>query len=316
MAILFGVMVGFALGLTGSGGGIFAVPLLVYGLQVAPREAIGVSQAAVGATALLGMLPRLWQRTVELPTGAIMALSGMVGAPVGSQLAKHIPEDLLLLLFSGVMLVIAVQMWQKSMKTPVSNRADTQNTAAAGGIWCARNADGQLAVTFSCVALLGTLGIGTGLLSGMFGVGGGFVIIPALVLISGMGIHHAVGTSLMVISLISFSALSGYLWGGGKLSLQLTLLFILGGFVGMQVGSRLSRNLSGPTLQRVFAVAILLVAAFVIFKSTWSTSTSHRPASTAQSSLGTATAAIGIRALTAGATSRFRIQSKGAELCY
>ncbi len=99
LAVLFGCVVGFALGLTGGGGGVFAVPLLVYGLAVAPREAVGISLAAVGGTALAGVTPRLWQGEVELRTGLLFAVAGMIGAPVGSYISTLFPETLLLVMF-------------------------------------------------------------------------------------------------------------------------------------------------------------------------------------------------------------------------
>ena len=94
LAICFGCIVGLALGLTGGGGGIFAVPLLVYGLSLPPREAVGISLAAVGGTALFGVVPRLLRHQVELRTGLLFAVAGMVGAPIGSYASKLIPEDI------------------------------------------------------------------------------------------------------------------------------------------------------------------------------------------------------------------------------
>ena len=111
------------------------------------------------------------------------------------------------------------------------------------------------------------MGLLTGVLSGMFGVGGGFVIVPALVLISGMAIHYAVATSLMVIVLVSISGVGSYLWGGGHLSWDIAAWFLVGGFIGIRFGTALSRRLSGARLQRVFSVAVVLVAIFVVARS-------------------------------------------------
>ena len=107
----------------------------------------------------------------------------------------------------------------------------------------------------------------TGILSGMFGVGGGFIIVPALVLFSGMGIHRAVATSLLVIFLVSVSGVSSYLASGNEISISTTLQFLVGGFVGMFVGGWMAKRLQGPTLQRLFAGGVVLVAAFVITRS-------------------------------------------------
>ena len=111
------------------------------------------------------------------------------------------------------------------------------------------------------------VGLLTGVLSGMFGVGGGFVIVPALVLFSGMEIHRAVGTSLLVIFLISISGVTSYLVAGRELSVETTLQFLMGGLVGIWLGGIVAKRLKGPTLQKVFAIAVVLVAVFVIVKS-------------------------------------------------
>ena len=114
LAILFGCVVGFALGLTGGGGGIFAVPLLVYGLAVAPREAVGISLASVGGTALFGAVPRMVRGEVELRTGLLFAVAGMLGAPIGSYLSTLVPENVLLVMFAVLMFVVAQRMWSKA----------------------------------------------------------------------------------------------------------------------------------------------------------------------------------------------------------
>ncbi|XZE54636.1 sulfite exporter TauE/SafE family protein [Planctomycetaceae bacterium SH139] len=277
LAILFGILVGFALGLTGGGGGIFAVPLLVYGLAVAPREAVGISLAAVGGTALFGAVPRMVRGQVELRTGLLFAVAGMLGAPVGSYLATLIPENLLLVLFAVLMFVVAQRMWAKTSKPvppsdepasdePASDEPANRQAAADRGA-CQRDADGTLRLTSKCARLLATVGLLTGILSGLFGVGGGFVIVPALVLFSGMEIHRAVGTSLFVIVLISISGVTSHVLAGNALSLETTLQFMLGGFAGMWLGGIVAKRLRGPTLQKTFAIAVVVVAMFVITKS-------------------------------------------------
>ena len=118
-----------------------------------------------------------------------------------------------------------------------------------------------------CAVLLLFVGVLTGVLSGVFGVGGGFVIVPALVLFSGMSIHRAVGTSLLVISLVSMSGIAAQIWAGRTIPLEMTGLFILGGITGLFLGQQIGRRMRGPVLQKVFAIAILAVAAFVIIQS-------------------------------------------------
>lgn len=270
-AILFGCVIGFALGLTGGGGGVFAVPLLVYGLGLPPREAIGISLAAVGGTALIGVVPRFRRGEVEWRTGLLFAIAGMFGAPLGAWIARQIPEPALLLLFGVLMLVVAWRMWAKARNPNLpSGVCVTETLPDRDRSACQRDADGQLRLTSRCARLLAAVGVLTGILSGMFGVGGGFVIVPALVLFSGMMIHQAVGTSLLAIFLISLSGVVSYLLGGGSLSVETTLLFLLGGVVGMSLGGLVAKRLSGPMLQKVFAAAVVSVALFVILKSTLS----------------------------------------------
>jgi uncharacterized membrane protein YfcA len=134
------------------------------------------------------------------------------------------------------------------------------------GPTCQRDASGALILNSRCAVLLLIVGMSTGMLSGLFGVGGGFVIVPALVLFSGMSIHRAVGTSLMVIALVSVSGVAAQAWSGQVIDPVVTSLFVAGGIAGLFAGQRIGRHLSGPTLQKVFVVAILAVATFVIVR--------------------------------------------------
>ncbi len=268
LSVLFGGIVGFSLGLTGGGGAIFAVPLLVYGLAVAPREAVGISLASVGVTSFVGFLGRWRTRQVELRTGLVFAVAGMLGAPVGSWLTGLIPEAVLLTLFAILMLIVALRMWSKAAATASGGLPNACSTEAADvdGPACRRDINGNLLLTSRCAWLLMGVGVATGVLSGLFGVGGGFVIVPALVLFSGMAIHRAVGTSLLVITLVSISGVASHLFVGRTISVETTALFVVGGVTGMLLGNLAGRRLSGPALQKVFAVAIVAVAFFVIVR--------------------------------------------------
>lgn len=265
LSLIFGAVVGLSLGLTGGGGAIFAVPLLVYGLEVPSRDAVGISLAAVGTTSLAGFLHRWKLGEVEIRTGLLFAAAGMLGAPIGTWVAGRLPEAVLLLSFAGLMLIIAARLWQQASRRPPDAQAcpfpETQD-----GPTCQRDAAGVLNLTSRCAVLLGIVGVLTGVLSGLFGVGGGFVIVPALVLFSGMSIHRAVGTSLLVIALVSVSGVASQLWAGRAIPPLVTALFVAGGIGGLFAGQQIGRRLSGPALQKVFAVAIVAVAAFVIVR--------------------------------------------------
>jgi uncharacterized membrane protein YfcA len=263
--LIFGLFIGLSLGLTGGGGAIFAVPLLVYGLSVPAREAVAVSLAAVGATSLAGFLHRWKLGEVELRTGLLFATAGMIGAPIGSGLASLLSDTVLLLGFGGLMIVVSVRLWQQAARAQ-RNPETCPPVKDQDGPTCQRDAHGKLILNSRCAILLLLVGIATGVLSGLFGVGGGFVIVPALVLFSGMSMHRAVGTSLMVISLVSVSGLTAQVVTGVSIPMKLTGLFVLGGIGGVFAGQQIGRRLSTQVLQRVFAVAILAVAAFVIVR--------------------------------------------------
>ena len=270
LTLIFGLFVGLSLGLTGGGGSILAVPLLVYGLHVTPKEAVGVSLAAVGATALAGAVQRVWRGEVEVATGLMFAAAGMVGAPAGVWLGRRLPEPLLLMSFAALMLWVAARMWLKATRRPelaaVVRSATEPSPVPSHGPACSRDPQGKLRWTSRCARVLAAIGVVTGILSGLFGVGGGFVIVPALVLFSGMGIHRAVATSLLVIALVSAAALASYLAAGQRLDAGVTGLFVAGGVAGLAAGTWVGRALSPVRLQKVFAVVIVAVAALVIVR--------------------------------------------------
>jgi uncharacterized membrane protein YfcA len=214
-------------------------------------------------TSAVGFLGRWRTGQVEIVTGVMFAVAGMIGAPMGSWLSFQIPESLLLTLFALLMFVVAFRMWRKSDSLSAQVICTTEDVE---GPTCRRDVAGNLLLTSPCAVLLGMVGVLTGVLSGLFGVGGGFVIVPALVLFSGMAIHRAVGTSLLVITLISASGVAAHLLAGRDIPIELTAYFVVGGIWGMFAGIWGSRYLSGPALQKVFAVAIVAVAIFVIVR--------------------------------------------------
>jgi len=258
-----GAFVGLSLGLTGGGGAIFAVPILVYGLGVPPGEAVGISLLTVGTTAFVGFVQRARRGMVEFPTGLLFALAGMIGAPIGSGLANYIPESILLTIFAGLMVLIAVRMWLKANEKSASLPIIMDDNA---GPTCRRDPEGRLRLTSQCALLLSVVGLSTGVLTGLFGVGGGFIIVPALVSFACMGMQRAIGTSLLIITLVSISGTTSHVIAEKALSLHTASLFISGSLVGLFIGSWLARRMAGPTLQRVFSISIILLATYVILQ--------------------------------------------------
>lgn len=272
LSILSGLLVGISLGLTGGGGAVFAVPLLVYGQGLSPRAAVAVSLFSVGVTALAGFLSRLRRGDVELRPGLLFAAAGVIGAPLGSAIAARIPEFLLMLMMGILMLMIAIRMWRaRSVEPRVPG--DTADCAEAAdcsvqlpAAACRRDNFGQLLLTTRCARLLLTVGLGAGVLSGLFGVGGGFLIVPALVEFSEMPLRRAVGTSLLVIFLVSLSGIAARLMNGQLPEAGAVGFFLPGSLAGLWIGQSASRKLPQRTLQRVFSVAILVVALVMIVK--------------------------------------------------
>ena len=173
------------------------------------------------------------------------------------------------LLFACLMLIVAARLWQQA-SLAINEHPPSVACEDVDGPTCRRDARGMLLLNSRCAVLLVMVGIGAGILSGLFGVGGGFVIVPALVLFSGMSMHLAVGTSLVVITLVSLSGVASHLLQGRAIDVAITSMFIMGGLAGLAVGQQVAGKLSGPTLQKTFAIAILAVAVFVIAQSLYS----------------------------------------------
>jgi uncharacterized membrane protein YfcA len=263
-AIVAGGLVGLSLGLTGGGGAIFAVPLLVYWIGVDPQTAVSISLVTVAVTAFVGAIERWRYGQVELPTGLLFATAGMIAAPLGSWLGTLVPPPVLLVAFAGLMLVIAARMWLKARDT--SERVSPAAVDAGSGPACRRDPEGKLRMTSRCATVLTAVGLSVGILSGLFGVGGGFLSVPALVTFASMGVPRAVGTSLLVMTLVGAAAVASQIAAGRAIPPDIALGFVAGSIPGLFAGSFVGRRLTGPLLARIFAVAIVCVAFFVITK--------------------------------------------------
>ena len=219
--LIYGLLVGISLGLTGGGGSIFAVPLLIYGLGVPVGTAIGLSLASVGITAGFGAALRLKAKEVDLRAGLVFAAAGMAFAPAGAWLGTRVSGALLLSTFAVLMAFVGTRMWL--------------GKAGAGVVPgpCVARPGGGLGP--GCYVRLAAAGCAAGVMSGLFGVGGGFIIVPALLYVTGMSIHRAVATSLLVIFLISISGVAAHLLHGAHFPLLLSALFVSGCFAGMWI---------------------------------------------------------------------------------
>lgn len=254
LALLYGALVGLSLGLTGGGGSIFAVPLLVYGLSLDFRKAVAFSLIVVGSTALYGAALQARNQKVLWRAGALVGLGGVVSAPLGALIGAHTPERLSLLLFALIMTVVGVQMLRGTV------------TAAIAALACQHTATGGLRFSFSCAAKLFLAGLVTGVLSGIFGVGGGFLLVPALLIVAALPVERAMATSLVAIFLISLSGFVAHIDQFSVGDAPTALMFLLGSGLGMTIGAETKAHLPSTTLRRLFGILVLGTAAFVVFQ--------------------------------------------------
>jgi uncharacterized membrane protein YfcA len=242
-----GTLVGFALGLLGGGGSILAVPLLVYVAGVKdPHIAIGTSALAVSANAFANLISHACAGTVKWGCAVVFAVAGVAGAALGAFLGRQVDGQRLLFLFGLVMLAVAAGMF--------SGRA-------AGG-------DPSVQINRTIGIRLGGAGLMVGFLSGFFGIGGGFLIVPAIMLGSGMTAINAVGSSLVSVGAFGLTTAATYA-AAGLVDWRVAAIFVLGGIAGGLAGVKLSVRLSQKrgALSKSFAAAVVFVAVFVLWKS-------------------------------------------------
>ncbi|MDO8364110.1 MAG: sulfite exporter TauE/SafE family protein [Actinomycetota bacterium] len=254
LASPLGLLIGVSLGALGGGGSILAVPALVYAAGQSPKHATTTSLVLVALTALIGMVPHWRAGRVRFVAGAIFGLAGIGGSLLGSHWNKAADPDVLLLAFSGLMLVAAFAMWRRVRNTPQAAPLRSVGAAAAPATAPKLRIDPWTGVK---VVVAGTI---VGLLTGFFGVGGGFVIVPALVLALGFTMAEAVGTSLLVITINSVVALSTRLQAG-SIEWGTVIPFTVASMIGVVIGSRLASKHDSSSLQRWF-VGLLVVVAF------------------------------------------------------
>lgn len=244
LALLFSLLIGLSLGMLGGGGSILTVPILVYVLDVEPKSAIATSLLVVGVTSLAAMIPHARAGRIRVRTGLTFGAAGMVGAYLAGLVAHYIPAGLLMLAFSAMMLVTAVAMLRGRKSVPANGGEDAE----------------QRELALPKVLLEGLV---VGAVTGLVGAGGGFLVVPALVLLGGLPMSTAVGTSLVVISMKSFAGLAGYLghvaidW---RLATGVTLFAVLGSLL----GGRLAGRIPAERLRKGFAWFVVAMGLFML----------------------------------------------------
>lgn len=249
---LLGLLVGLILALTGAGGGILAVPLLVFGTGVKVAEAAPIGLLAVGMAAALGAVLGLKAGLVRYRAALLIAVAGMLLAPAGLWAARLADGRWLGLLFAATLLHVAARTYRQA--------AGTAQAAAARLPECVRGPEtGRFLWTRPCARALTLSGAAAGFLSGLLGVGGGFVMVPALQRYTDLPIKAAVATSLAVIAVISMGGVATAA-AQGTIAWASAAPFAAGALAGMLGGRSLAARVAGPQLQKAFAVVSALVA--------------------------------------------------------
>lgn len=242
-----GSLVGFTLGLVGGGGSILAVPLMVYAVGVSdPHIAIGTSAIAVAVNAAINLIAHARAGNVKWRCASVFAAAGAVGAYIGSTLGKAFDGQRLLALFAILMLIIGALMFR--------------GRSAAG--------DANVALNRENAGKLLSFGVGAGVLSGFFGIGGGFLVVPGLVAATGMPILNAVGSSLVAVTAFGATTAFNYAYSGWA-DWWLAGAFVAGGLAGGLLGAKLAGRMAGRrgALNLMLAVLILLVGVYTLYRS-------------------------------------------------
>ncbi len=247
LLIFLSTCIGLLLGLLGGGGSILTVPALVYLTELTTKSAITTSLIVVGLTSSITVINYARMGLVCWKTGITFGLAGMVGAFTGGKMAAYIPDNILLLLFTLVMLASSFSMLRKRIQKSDSNGTDHL---------C------PLDLPLAAILFDGLL---VGLITGLVGVGGGFLLVPALNVLAGLPIQSAIGTSLFIIVMQSSAALLGHL-SHMQINVELTATITAFAILGSFIGTRLSRILPALLLKKMFGIFVLLLGCFLLYQ--------------------------------------------------
>jgi uncharacterized membrane protein YfcA len=254
LAVAAGLLLGLSLGALGGGGSVLAVPVLVYLLGQTPGQATTGSLVVVGVTSLLGAVTARRRGHVLVGRGLAFGATAIVGAVLGARAAAHVPGDVLMAAFSGLLLVVAAAMVVRRRRSPSPgpSRIDDPILTFRPTFACACPRALKVLITATVV----------GALTGFLGVGGGFLVVPALVLALGLPLEPAAGTSLVVITVTSATALAVRAGSGPAPDWWPVVLLTVAAVAGAWIGARVAGRVSTARLQSAFLGLLLAVAAF------------------------------------------------------
>ena len=258
LGLALAALIGLSLGILGGGGSILTVPIFVYVLGFGAKEAIAMSLAVVGTVSLFGTFSHWKAGNVNLRVATIFGVVAMAGTYLGARLAVYFSGAAQLLLFAVVMLIAAFFMFRE--KEPIA--AEVGETDALEG---APVKPGGADVKEMSLGLIAMEGIAVGILTGLVGVGGGFLIVPALVLLGKIPMKQAVGTSLLVIAMKSAAGFVGYL-GQVEVPWDFMAIFTAVAIAGIFAGTYLVKFLSQAVLKRGFAVFLVVMGVFILYQ--------------------------------------------------
>ncbi|HSW13116.1 MAG TPA: sulfite exporter TauE/SafE family protein [Solimonas sp.] len=271
MSLVLGILIGLVLGLTGAGGSILAVPLLMAGLGWSLTQAAPVALLAVAGAAALGSYFAWHRNYVRYRAAALIAMAGVLTAPLGLWLATLLPPDTLALAFAAALSGVALRMLLAARLAPaeaamVRATVAGDGSRASGPICRLDPQSGRIHWTRPCAVAMSLIGGVTGFLSGLLGVGGGFVIVPSLRAVTELSMQSAIATSLLAIALTSSGTVLGASLMGRGIPWMIAVPFLAGSLLGMGGGRWLAPRIAGPRLQQGFALLMLIVAAGMVAK--------------------------------------------------
>ncbi len=260
--IIGALLVGLTVGVLGSGGSLLTLPILVYLLKHDPEIAIGESMLIVGLIALAALIPYAWNRRVAWPYVLMFGVGGLLGAVLGVELGHHVSGSVQLLILAVVLLLAATMMFLKGAKAP---SPELEKIAAQKLL--EQTPSSLPPLTAPRIVALLAQGLGIGVLTGLVGVGGGFLIVPALVLVGGLGMHLAVGTSIVIIlinSAVGFTRFyTTFPADGGAINWKAIILFGVVGAFGSLFGGEVAKRLPQAVLQRIFAILLVVLGIWI-----------------------------------------------------
>jgi uncharacterized protein len=259
---IIGVCIGAVLGLTGAGGGMLAVPALVVGLGWTIQQSTPVALIAVALSAAIGAIDGLKRGLVRYKAAILMVMIGAPCTALGVRVAAALPQRWLLILFAIVMLIAAARLFMRSRQTDTS-------TIEPERLWGRIDPKtGRFQWCWGTAFLISGIGAAAGFMTGLLGVGGGFIIVPLLRRFTNVAMQGVVATSLMVIALVGSAGVVSAIAHGVVVPMQATAVFALAAAVGMLVGRKLASHVSEKAVQLAFAGVLVVVAVGILVTST------------------------------------------------